>query len=376
MDPVVTAAMNECYQRTFYNPSSQHSEGRRARQQLEQARETIGIILGAQLKRTPTDRILFTSGGTESNNLAITGLYRNSEASLHASPVITSAVEHPSVLAATNQLPEQRRRIAPVNADGIVDLEALEELLTPSIRCVSLMLGNHETGAIQPVQQVAQRCNQWNIPVHTDAVQAAGKIPVNFSELGVAALSATAHKFHGPPGIGVLILRPDVAIQPLFYGGSQQLGTRPGTESVALAVGMAKALEQWQSEHVSRQHKMESLRNQLQANLLAEIPELVVNGPVENSQRLPHVLNVSFPGQDRQALLLALDLAGLACATGSACESGSSQPSHVLRAMNASPSVVNGSIRISLSSQTTAEEIEQATRILVTTANQMAPDAM
>lgn len=374
--PEVADAMAECYAAGYLNPASQHSEGRRARNMLEQARDGIGTILGAQLQRTPTDRIVFTSGGTEANNLAISGLRSkqwNPENLNGQTPqVVVSAVEHPSVLAAAGALRGCETKTVPVDNQGVVKLDAFSEsgdLLLSVTRCVSVMLGNNETGAIQPVRKIVEICNSHNIPIHTDAVQAVGKIPVSFSELGVAAMTATAHKFHGPRGIGVLILRHDAVLDPIMRGGSQQLGSRPGTESVALAVGMWKALELCQANIDIRSAQLQKLRDEMQSSLTAELSGLVVNSFSTN--RLPHTLNVSLPGLDRQALLLALDHAGLACSTGSACESGSSQPSHVLIAMNASKEVVEGSIRISLSAQTTADEIDQATKILVQTVRRL-----
>lgn len=365
--------MAECYAAGYLNPASQHSEGRRARQRLEEARDGIGRLLGARLDRAPTDRILFTSGGTESNNLAINGLWNaQSHQQTDTHELIVSSIEHPSVLATATALQDANIdvRLAPVDSQGKIDLDQFKSLLSPNTRAVSVMLGNNETGVIQPLSEIVELCNTSKIPVHTDAVQAVGKVPVSFADLGVTALTATAHKFHGPRGIGVLLLRHDAQLQPILHGGSQQLGSRPGTESVALAVGMHKALELCHANLNSRQHHMEQLRDQLQTKLSAQIPKLIVNGG--EAPRLPHTLNISVPGLDRQSLLLALDQAGLACSTGSACESGSSQPSHVLIAMQSPQAVIEGSIRISLSAETTAEEIEKAADIFIATTKRLA----
>jgi len=380
--PEVADAMAECYAAGYLNPASQHGEGRRARQRLEEARDGIGRLLGARLDHTPTDRILFTSGGTESNNLAIHGLRRTHAASPSegkegsegkiANELIVSSIEHPSVLAAATALQSRANtdiRLAAVDSQGKIDLNQFQSLLSPQTRAVSIMLGNNETGVLQPLEEIVKLCAEAGAPVHTDAVQAVGKVPVSFADLGVTALTATAHKFHGPRGIGVLLLRHDAKLEPIFHGGSQQLGSRPGTESVALAVGMHKALELCHADQANRQSRMEQLRNQLQATLLAQIPTLIVNSG--EAPRLPHTLNVSIPGLDRQPLLLALDQSGLACSTGSACESGSSQPSHVLIAMQAAAEVIEGSIRISLSANTTVAEIEKAAEIFIKTTKRL-----
>ena len=198
---------------------------------------------------------------------------------------------------------------------------------------------------------------------HTDAVQAVGKLPVDFDELGVDALSLTAHKFHGPRGIGALLLRGGVRLAPILFGGFQQQALRPGTESVALAVGMRRALELWHAEAEERAQRMRGCRDGLERLLLAGCPELVINGI--GAERVPHCSNVSFPGCDRQALLIALDQAGICCSTGSACASGSSEPSPVLLAMGCSEPVVEGSLRISLGATTTLAEIEQAAKIIL-----------
>ena len=251
----------------------------------------------------------------------------------------------------------------PVDADGVVDLDSLEDLLTDETGLVTVMMANNETGVMQPIDSIVEVCRSFGdqgIPVHTDAVQVAGKLPLSFEELGVASMTVTAHKFHGPRGIGALLVRYDHQIQPTTFGGSQQLGTRPGTESVVLAVGMHKALKLWERESEQRRTSMVRLRDRFETAIRQAVPEVVING--QHAERLPHTSNVSFPGLDRQALLLALDRAGIACSTGSACTSGSSEPSHVLIAMGCSKEIIEGSLRISFAGTTTAKEVDWAVK--------------
>jgi cysteine desulfurase len=245
-----------------------------------------------------------------------------------------------------------------VDRRGVVQTEKLDQLLDERTRVVSVMLGNHETGVLQPVKEIADIVRGRGVPVHSDGVQAVGKIQVDFRALGIDALSASAHKLHGPVGIGALLLRHDVTPAPLLAGGFQQQGIRPGTESVALALGFLKALELWVAQAAESERQMRSLRDALEDGLRAEIPSLVING--SDADRLPHTSNISLPGFNRQAIVLALDMAGIACSTGSACASGSSEPSPVLIAMGLAAPLIEGSIRISLSRLTTASDIEQA----------------
>ena len=252
IDARVVEAMERCWREGLANPASQHFAGRRARRAIEEAREGIAEILGANVSGMQADRLIFTSGGTEANNLALLGL---TEAAADGGQVIISAIEHPSITAAAEVL--QRRGVdvqkLPVDANGVVQLGALEELLAKPTALVSVMLANNETGVLQPVAEIAQACAARGITMHTDAVQAVGKVPVHFRELGVSALTMAAHKFHGPLGIGALLLRHETQLAPQLWGGFQQSGLRPGTEPVALAVGMHKALALWKAEADSRQ---------------------------------------------------------------------------------------------------------------------------
>jgi cysteine desulfurase len=234
----------------------------------------------------------------------------------------------------------------------------LQPILTPETRLVSVILGNHETGVLQPITEIAPLCKAQNVPLHTDAVQVAGKHTIDFRELGVSALSIAAHKFGGPLGIGALLLRHDVALKPLFYGGNQQFGLRPGTESVPLALGMLKALELAQQEQEKYIERVTRLRHRFETGLRSGFPEILVHG--EAADRLPNTSNIAFPDIDGQILLLTLDMAGVACSAGSACSSGSSELSPTLRAMALPSDIVASSLRFSLGSTTTEADIDEA----------------
>lgn len=356
--PEVALEIDAAIRAGYVNPASQHQSGQRARRVLEDARERITNLLGGQTTGMTPDRLILTSGGTESNNLALRGLVADSrDANIAISPL-----EHPSISETAVQLERvgvEVRRL-PVDRRGIVQADKLDDLLDERTRLVSVMLGNHETGVIQPVAEIARIARARGVPVHCDGVQAVGKIPVYFRALGVDALSVSAHKLHGPVGIGGLLLRHDVTPVPLLAGGFQQQALRPGTESVALTLGFLKALECWHERAVESEHQMRGLRDLLEDRLRSEIRFLVVNGG--EAKRLPHTSNISFPGLNRQAVVLALDMAGVACSTGSACASGSSEPSPVLIAMGLEEPVIEGSIRFSLSRLTTVADIELASQ--------------
>jgi cysteine desulfurase len=359
--PEVIEAVAACWRAGHANPASQHQPGQKARRLLEQAREQIAAILGADLSGPKADRLIFTSGGTEANNLAVLGIARAARGE-QPGQVIVSAIEHPSVLEPAMHLMDEGWRVdgLGVTPDGVVRVEGLASLLGPQTRLASVMLGNHETGVLQPVSELAAACNDRGVPLHTDAVQVAGKLPIDFRGLGVAAMSVAAHKFHGPLGIGALLVRHDVAIQALELGGHQQGGVRPGTESVALAVGMATALELWHGDREALARRLQALRDRFEMGLRAGYPELVVNGGA--ALRLPQTSNVAVPGLDGQILLVALDTAGVACAVGAACSSGSTELSPTLRAMGLPKSIIASSLRFSLGATTTEEEVDEAVR--------------
>ena len=366
LDPVVADAMHACAVAGLANPASQHRLGQAARRTLEQAREKIAALLGAQTFGMRSDRLIFTSGGTEANNLALTGLVGEPPGR-----IIISAIEHPSVHAAAESLARRGFDVChlPVTPDGVVDLAALPSLLTADTRLVSVMLANHETGVIQPIAEIVALARQASVPVHVDAVQAAGKMPLTFHQWGAAALTVTPHKFHGPVGIGALLVRHDVDLKPITYGGFQQAGLRPGTEPVALAVGFQVALELWQASATQRWQHMQQLRDQFERTLLASGANIVVHG--SKAHRLPQVSCMSFVGLDRQRLLLTLDRVGVACSSGPACASGSSQPSPVLRAMQVPDEQIRSALRFSVSARTTLSEVTDACQRILPVINDL-----
>lgn len=367
--PEVAAAMQAAHAAGYANPASQHREGRKARAVLEDARESIGQMLGAEVSRFAADQILLTSGGTESNQLALRGLAKAcSENKLAGQPgrVIVSTIEHPSITGAAEQLAAEGWDVQylPVDTNGTVCVDQLATLFTPETAVVSVMLANNETGVLQPLAEIASICQAAGVLLHTDATQAVGKIPVDFRTLGVDALTCTAHKLHGPRGIGVLLLKSGVKLAPLWQGGFQQAGLRPGTEDVALTVGFQTALQLANSEGTERTVRLQELRQQLESALLAAWPAAVIHG--QAADRLPHTTCISFPPLDRQALVMALDLAGVCCSTGSACASGSSEPSPVLLAMDIPEPLIRSAIRLSLGCLSTQAEVSEATqRILM-----------
>jgi cysteine desulfurase len=352
--PAVWEAMRPVLTDAFGNPASAHRFGRRARQALEDARERVAALLDAA-----PDEVVFTSGATESNNLALFGLCGDPPGHLLASPV-----EHPSVAGPLVELARTgfALDLLSVSPEGIVPADAVSESLRPDTRLLALMLANHETGAVQPVAEVVRRLPP-GVRLHCDATQAAGKVPLSFRALGAATLSASAHKFNGPKGVGLLLLRRDVRLRPRTHGGHQQGGRRPGTEAVAQAVGLVCALDLAVREMDARRAHVERLRRLLLERVRKEAAPVALNGPAAGG--LPHTLNLSFPGLEAQALLMALDLAGVACSAGSACSSGSLLPSPVLRAMGVPEPLLRSAVRFSLGPTLTEAEVDEAARRVV-----------
>ena len=365
--PGVLEAM-EPFWRAGGNPESRHAIGRAARRGLESARERIAQILHA----APAE-VVCTSGGTEANNLGILGLAdlgnrldRPFDPSLPPR-VVTSPVEHPAVAASVVELERARGFVADqaeVDAEGRVDAARMAAQLRPETRLATLIFANNETGAIQPLLEFTRWANEVGVPVHTDAVQAVGRIPVDFHRLGVATLAASAHKFHGPTGVGLLLVRRDIKLSPRLFGGGQQGARRPGTPAVALVVGMARALELWHAERDDRIARWTGLRDRLEASLIAALgrDRVIRNGPTDPVHRLPQTLNVGFPGIDGDALLMQLDLAGVAASLGSACASGATEPSPTLLAMRVPGDRLRSSVRFSLGAATTEADITEASR--------------
>jgi cysteine desulfurase len=355
----------------FGNPSSAHHAGRKARQALEDARECIAALLGAQ-----PDEVTFTSGATEANNIAVLGLA--------ASCVVTSYLEHPCVVEPLRHLEASEIAVEwlHVGTQGILNSRSFAPRMTMSdaaargtklpihgLACV--MLANHETGAIQPVRDIALSLPAGFV-LHCDAAQAVGKIPVNFRELGATTLAASAHKFGGPKGIGILVTKRGTKLQPLMFGGHQQQGRRPGTEAVPLAVGMAAALEHATRNMAATFVKLAALRARMWEQLQAAATPVVLNGPeIGATDVVPTTLNVSFPGCRADLLLMALDLAGVACSTGSACSSGSLLPSPVLRAMGVPDDVLRSALRFSFGPILEIADIDEAAERIAVATRQM-----
>ena len=347
----VVEAMLPHFFQTMGNASSLHMFGQRAKRALEKARQSVASALGADLKE-----IYFTSGGTESNNLAIKGVAQaNSHRGRH---LITSAIEHHSVLNTFQHLETEGCQVTylPVDDQGIVDLNALEHSIRDDTILISIMLANNEVGTIEPLFEIAAFARRKGIPLHTDAVQAVGKMPVSVDDLGVNLLSLTAHKFYGPKGAGALYVGHGTRIAPLLHGGHQERTMRPGTENIPGIVGLATALDLACHDLDSEWARLAGLRNRLENGIRGRIQDIHLNGHPES--RLPNILNMSFARAEGESLLLALDLRGIAVSTGSACAAGSTEPSHVLQAMGVDSLLAQGSLRFSLGRDNDEDDID------------------
>lgn len=343
------------------NPGSRHAAGRKARLALDESREQIAALLGAK-----ASEVIFTSGGTESNNSAIRG-YCEGRSGWIALP----DGEHPSI-----EMPVRRleslgwgRHTVALDAHGLIDPAAVDAIPWGQIRLVTCLLAHNETGVIRDLNVLAQRCAAERVPLHVDAVQAVGKIEVNFRELGATSMSVAAHKFHGPRGIGALLIREGVRLPSLLLGGHQERERRAGTEPVALAVGMARALRVWFEKRDRWTRAVSDLRDRLEQQLRDRCSPVIVHSA--GASRLPNTMNVAFPGCDGEALLVALDLAGIGCSLGSACASGASEPPAILRAMGCSLEEARCSIRLSLGRDNTDAEIALAVSRIATIVHRM-----
>jgi cysteine desulfurase len=343
--PWVWEAMQPYFCEQPGNPASSHHSGRQARRALEDARERIASLLDAH-----ADEVLFTSGATEANNLALFGLSGSGPGTIVSSPI-----EHPCVEEPIRQMASFAHITLPITEAGIIDSEAVK--FPDDTQLVAVMLANHETGAIQPVEALVQKL-QSKTPFHCDAAAGAGKMPISFRNLGVTSLTISGHKFHGPKGIGALVIKRSAKLRPLLWGGHQQHGKRPGTEPVPLAVGMAEALAYAVQNLEANRKAIVALRTRFLDWLHENTAPVILNAPVG----LPHTINLSFPGCKADALLMSLDLAGVACSTGSACSSGSLLPSPVLLAMGKTGDVLHSALRFSLSALLTEAQIDEAAR--------------
>jgi cysteine desulfurase len=357
LDKDVLAAMVPIMEKQFGNPSSIHTYGREVRTVIENARKTV-----AKLVNVSPSEIFFTSGGTESDNHAIFGIVSPSRAS--RPHVITSFVEHEAVLNACQALEKQGVDVTylPVDQDGLIDLEDLRGALRPETLLVTIMHANNELGTVQPLEQIGAIANEADVYFHTDAVQSAGKIPIDVNQFHLDLLSLSGHKLYAPKGVGALYVRGGTRLQQLLYGGHHQRGVRPGTENVAGIVGLGKAAEIARNSLANDAKRLSALRDQLEHGLLHRVPHSRINGG--RAPRTPNTANLVFPGVEGEALLIALDLKGLACSTGAACSSGAVEPSHVLTAIGLPAEDARASLRFSLGRHTTQTDIDFALRVV------------
>ena len=353
VDPAVLDALQRALRDSYGNASSIHKEGQTARRTLEQAREEVAVLVGAAARE-----IVFTSGGTESNNAALFGAIGSRE----GAHVVTTAIEHPSVLEAVNVLKQRGADVTTVRCEGSgrVRGEEMIAAIRPETRLVTMMLANNETGVIQPVAEVARHCRQRGVLFHCDAVQAVGKMAVDVNALDVDTLSISAHKFHGPKGIGALYVRSGTILEPFVVGGAQERRRRAGTENAPLAAGFGVAATL--ARNPADRARMMALRDSLEEALRAAALPVAFNGSAE--ERLPNTSNATFRGADGEALVIGLDLNGVAVSTGSACSSGRVEASDVLLAMGLPEPVARGTIRISLSRFTTAQQMERVVGLI------------
>ncbi len=355
--PEVRPAIAPYLEGQFGNPSSTHRYGRDARVAVDEARRSLLDALGAR-----RGRIVFSGSGSEADCLAVLGFARRRPGGC----VVRSAIEHKAVIASTRALAESGYdvRVAPVHENGTVDTERLADLIPDDGRptLVSVMWANNETGVIQPVAELAQLCHERRATFHSDAVQAFGKIPLELEDAGVDLVALAAHKLGGPKGVGALFVRDEVELEPIVYGGGQEGGLRAGTENVAGIVGFAAAATVAVSELQTESARLGALRDRLESGLREALPEIFVNGG-DAPRRLPNVLNVSIPGIDLEGLLTALDLEGICVSSGSACTTGSVEPSHVITAMGREGDLARNAIRLSLGWGTREDDIAYVLRV-------------
>lgn len=357
--PEVKDAMLPFLQESYGNPSSIHQFGRLARTAIDQARMEVAKAINAEPKQ-----ILFTSGGTEADNLALLGVAFRLKEQKQKDHIITTQIEHHAVLDTCRFLERCGFRVTylPVDQKGRVDLDQLKKAMNPQTALISVMYGNNEVGTIQPIREIGEMAQEAGIFFHTDAVQAFGVEEIKVHELQVDLLTLSSHKIGGPKGVGALYVSEHRLLQPLMYGGFQERRKRPGTENVPGIVGFGKAVAIASQRRGSHRTQMERIRQQLLDELKKRKIHFVVNG--DSKKSLPHICNISFPGFDAETLLINLDLNGVACSSGSACTSGALERSHVLEAMKLSEEVMNSAIRFSFGYQTTEEEMFETAKIL------------
>ena len=366
----VFAAMQPFFGPRFGNPSSVHRWGRDARTALDEARERVARCLGAA-----PDEVVFTSCGTEADNMGLIGVWRARHGERRPAAVSTP-IEHKAVLGAMHQIAKEggEERLLEVAPTGRVDEASFDALVRDDAAVCSVMWVNNELGTLQDIAGLAQRAKSRGVVFHTDAVQAFGKVDVDARRIPFDLASISGHKIGAPKGIGALFIRRGTPMEPLLFGGSQDRGRRPGTENVAMAVGLALAAELAIEEREAECARLEALRDRLESAILARVPDAIIHA--RGAPRAPHVTNVSAPGTESESMLIALDLRGIACSAGSACQSGSIDPSHVLEAIGVSREVANAAIRFSLGALTTEAAVDRAADVygtLVAKARRLAP---
>jgi cysteine desulfurase len=373
VEPEVFDAMLPYFSGEFGNAASIHTPGQRARAAVETAREQVAALIGAR-----SQEIVFTSGGTESDNHAVFGVVGQAFLPVPSSTnadsfphIITTAIEHEAVLNACQALEKSGARVTflATNREGQIDLDKLRQAVRPETVLITVMHANNELGTVQPLEEIGRIAKERDIYFHTDAVQSSGKVPIDVNKHGVDLLSLSAHKFYGPKGIGALYIRGGTRLRQLLYGGYHQRGFRPGTENVAGIVGLGKAAEIARESLAADARRVSTLRNKLEQGLLARVPHARVNGGA--ASRTPNTTNLVFPGIEGEALLIALDLNGLACSTGAACSSGAVEPSHVLMAIGLPPDEARASLRFSLGRHTTEQEIDFTLQVVPSAVEQL-----
>ena len=366
VEPEVLDAMLPYFSTEFANAASIHTPGQKARAGVETAREQVAALIGAR-----PQEIVFTSGGTESDNHAIFGIvfssftsFTSSTSSTSSRHIITTAIEHEAVLNACQALEKEGVRVTylPTNREGQIDLEELRRAIRPETLLITIMHANNEIGTVQPLEEIGLIAKEADVYFHTDAVQSAGKIPIDVNAFRLDLLSLSGHKIYAPKGIGALYVRGGTRLRQLLYGGHHQRGFRPGTENVAGIVGLGKAAEIARKSLPEDAQRVSALRDKLQQGLLHRVPQSRLNGG--GAPRTPNTTNLVFPGVEGEALLIALDLKGLACSTGAACSSGAVEPSHVLTAIGLPPEEARASLRFSLGRHTTSADIDFAMNVV------------
>jgi cysteine desulfurase len=359
VEPEILDAMLPYFSAEFGNAASIHTFGQKAGAAVETAREQVAALIGAR-----PQEIVFTSGGTESDNHAIFGIASSASSSASRPHVITSLIEHEAVLNACQALEKQRVDVTylSVDQDGVIDFEDLKRALRPETVLITIMHANNELGTVQPIEEIGRIAKDADVYFHTDAVQSAGKIPIDVNQFQLDLLSLSGHKIYAPKGVGALYVRGGTRVRQLLYGGHHQRGLRPGTENVAGIVGLGKAAELARQSLANDAKRLSALRDQLEHGLLHRVPHSRINAG--RAPRTPNTANLLFPGVEGEALLIALDLKGLACSTGAACSSGAIEPSHVLTAIGLPPEDARASLRFSLGRHTTQTDIDFALSVV------------